>query len=83
MTERMNEETLRLLLGFGLDGSDGHVRFTRGPNFRLFGGSHCTHERMQVTCMKFNEELRRRGKSINDVDRDEAVEIIRGIEQGL
>ena len=28
-----------LLLGFGLDNKDGHIRYTRGKNFHLFGGS--------------------------------------------
>ncbi|MHC4202890.1 MAG: hypothetical protein ACYSU0_23105 [Planctomycetota bacterium] len=76
----MNEQIIRMLLGLGLDGGDGHFRITKGPNFHLFGGSEPTHERMQHTCMRFNEELQRRGKAINEVSPEEAREIIREIE---
>ena len=72
-----------MLLGLGLDGSDGHVRVTKGPNLHLLGGSEPTHERMQETCMKFNEALRRRGKSLEQVGPEEARAIIRDIEAGL
>ncbi len=76
----LNEQIIRMLLGLGLDGSDGHFRITKGPNFHLFGGSEPTHERMQLTCMRFNEELQRRGKAINEISPEEAREIIREIE---
>ena len=72
-----------MLLGLGFDGSDGHVRMTKGPNFQLLGGSEPTHERMQETCMKFNEALRRRGKSLEQVGPEEARAIIRDIEASL
>ena len=29
----------RWILGLGLDGEDGHLRMTKGANFRLIGGS--------------------------------------------
>lgn len=79
----MNEHIMRLVLGLGLDGGDGDIRITRGPNFRLFGGSQPTHERMQETCMRFNEELRRLGKSFEEVGLEEAREIIRRIDSRL
>ena len=79
----MSEDISRLLLGLGFDGSDGHVRITKGPDFRLLGGSAPTHERMQETCMRFSEMLRRRGKTINDIDLEEARRIIREIEGTL
>ena len=72
-----------MLLGLGLDAADGHVRVTKGPNFHLLGGSQPTHERMQETCMKFNEALRRRGKSLDEVGPEEARAIIRDIEAGM
>jgi len=79
----LDERVLRLLLGLGLDAEDGEVRVTMGPNFRLLGGSEGTHSRMQETCIRFNEELRRRGKTLNDVGGEEARAIIRMIERGL
>lgn len=64
------------LLGFGLDNKDGHVRVTSGPNFRLLGGSEETHESLQETAIKMNEELARRGKALEQVSRDELQDII-------
>ena len=64
------------MLGVGLDSKDGHVRITKGPNFQLVGGSRDTHEQMQETAIKFNEELARRHKRIEDVGPGEFVEIL-------
>jgi len=69
------EERKAWLLGVGLDGSDGHVRVTRGDNFHLVGGSEDTHGVMQEKAIKFNEKLRGRGKRLEDVSRDEFREI--------
>ena len=79
----MNDRVRRLLLGLGLDDSDGHVRITSGPNFRLLGGSEPTHERMQETCMRFNEALRRRGMTLDEIGPEEARAILREIESGM
>lgn len=65
-----------LLVGVGLDNKDGHVRVTKGPNFQLVGGSEETHEAMQETAVKFNEELSRRGKRLEDVGPSEFVDLI-------
>ncbi|HAK97688.1 MAG TPA: hypothetical protein DCM87_22545 [Planctomycetes bacterium] len=64
------------LLGLGLDNKDGHTRVTRGENYVLLGGSHETHEEMQETAVKINEKLKGRGKSLDDVSRDELKEIV-------
>ncbi|MCX6350199.1 MAG: hypothetical protein NTV79_12000 [Candidatus Aureabacteria bacterium] len=64
-----------LLLGLGLDGADGHVRITRGPNFRLYGGAEDTHCLMQEKAIKFNEQLKRSGKTLDDISRREFKEI--------
>ena len=65
-----------LLLGLGLDNKDGHVRITRGPNFQLIGGSRDTHEVMQETAVKFNEELKKRGKELTEIEPAEFVDIL-------
>ncbi len=64
-----------LLLGLGLDNEDGHVRVTTGDNFKLFGGSKDTHEHMTEKAIKFNEELKKRGKRLEDCSRDEVLDI--------
>ena len=65
----------RILLGLGLDNSDGHVRITRGENFHLLGGSHETHEMMQEHAMKINEKLKERSKTLDTVSARELSEI--------
>lgn len=64
-----------LLLGLGLDNDDGQKRITKGKNFFLAGGSKPTHELMQEKAIKFNEELDKRKKKIEDISKDEFVEI--------
>lgn len=65
-----------LLLGVGLDSKDDHVRITRGPNFQLVGGSPDTHDQMQETAVKFNEELSKRRKRMEDLGPGEFLDII-------
>ena len=64
------------ILGVGLDHRDGHVRVTRGKNFDIYLGSEGTHEQLQKTCIKVNEKLDRRGRSLDDLSRDEWVDLI-------
>ena len=65
------------LLGLGLDNGDGHTRITRGDNFSLLGGSETTHEKMQETCIKVNEKIRQRGKTLETVSRQELTDLFR------
>jgi len=71
----MDNTYRRVLLGLGLDSKDGHVRMTKGKNFRLFGGSHTTHEMMQEKAIKFNEHLNKRHKTLDDISQKEFFEI--------
>jgi len=71
----VQEREKRGLLGVGLDGEDGHVRVTRGPNFHLVGGSHETHESMQEKCVRFNEKLDQRRKRLEDLGRREFLDL--------
>ncbi|MCX7805403.1 MAG: hypothetical protein N3A38_09470 [Planctomycetota bacterium] len=71
------------LIGLGLDNDDGHVRVTRGENFGLFGGSKETHERMQEKAIKFNEELKARGKRLEEIGREEFCEIADKVKLGV
>ena len=71
----MKNSLRRLLLGLGFDAKDGHLRISRGKNFYLYGGSKPTHEVMQEKAIKFNEQLKTRGKTIDEVNREEFNEI--------
>ena len=64
------------LLGVGLDHDDGHKRITKGEQFVLVGGSKDTHERMTETVVKTFEELKQRGKQLENVDSRELAEIL-------
>ena len=65
------------LLGIGFDNKDGHKRMTRGENFTIAGGSEETHDHMAETAIKFNEKLRRKGKSRDDISREEFTDMLR------
>ena len=62
-----NPPKVNVLLGVGLDNTDGETRLTRGKNFTLVGGSQETHSVMQETALKVNEQLDRKGKSLGEV----------------
>lgn len=65
-----------MLFGVGLDNKDGHKRVTKGDNFYLAGGSEETHERMAETAIKFNEKLKSRGKRLEEVSKNEFIDLI-------
>jgi UDP-N-acetyl-D-mannosaminuronic acid transferase (WecB/TagA/CpsF family) len=65
------------LLGIGLDNEDGHKRVTTGEQFAIVGGSAETHEKMTETVVKTFEELKSRGKHLQEVERKELAEIIK------
>ncbi len=69
----------RLLLGLGFDCKDGHIRLTRGNNFRLYGGSEETHKFMQEKAIKLNEQLDKKHKTLNDIDVEEFYDIAQKI----
>ncbi len=64
------------LLGLGLDG-DGEKRITRAENFSIVGGSEETHDFMTETAIKTFEDLKRKGKSLDDTSAQELSDIIR------
>lgn len=64
------------LLGIGLDNEDGHKRITTGEKFAILGGSEPTHERMTETVVKTFEELKSRGKHLEQVEPSELAEIL-------
>ena len=75
-----NQERVVRILGLGLDNQDGHVRITHGDNFDVMLGSENTHERMQETCFKINEKLGEKGKRLEDLSREEFLNLVSEIE---
>ena len=65
------------LLGFGLDGQDGHRRITQGDDFLLLGGSESTHDRMQGMVIRMNERLKRSGRRFADLSAREFEDLAR------
>ncbi|MFC1752952.1 hypothetical protein ACFL96_06110 [Thermoproteota archaeon] len=69
------EQYKRIFLGLGFDAKDGHKRITKGQNFYLYGGSKTTHSGMQEMAMKFNEQLKKRHKTLDDISKSEFLDI--------
>ena len=65
----------KAILGVGLDNQDGEVRVTRVDDIHLVGGSEDTHAQMQEKAVKFNEEMARRGKNLQQTTFGEVKEI--------
>lgn len=75
-TDKMKQKPKAHLLGVGLDHSDGHKRITQSERFAILGGSQETHARMTETVVKTFESLDRRGKTLEQVEKQELAEII-------
>lgn len=65
-----------MLFGVGLDDPEGHVRITKGEDFRLYGGSKPTHEKMQELTLKTRERLKKRGKRFSTASTREIHETL-------
>ena len=64
------------LVGIGLDNEDGHKRITQSERFAIVGGSEETHGRMTETVIKTFETLDRKGKTLDQVEKEELTDII-------
>jgi hypothetical protein len=64
------------LLGVGLDNEDGHKRLTRAEKFSIVGGSEETHDRMTETLVKTFEDLKSKGKELEDTGKEELTELL-------
>jgi hypothetical protein len=79
MANREDGERPEILgfFGVGLDNKDGHQRLTSSEHFLIVGGSAETHERMQDTAIRFDEALRKRGKTLRETSAEEAIDLLR------
>lgn len=66
-----------ILLGVGLDNTDGHKRITSAEKFAIVGGSHETHEKMTETVMKTFEDMDRKGKSLESIEPGELKDLLK------
>lgn len=64
------------LMGIGLDNEDGHKRLTQAEKFSIVGGSEETHEKMTETLIKTFEDLKTKGKELEETEKEELAEII-------
>lgn len=76
MSKKKKPTRKAALLGVGLDNTDGHKRITTGEHFAIVGGSDETHGRMTETVVKTFEELKNRGKHLEQVEPRELAEIL-------
>lgn len=75
MDMKKSDKIKKILLGLGFDCDDGRRRITVGENFRLYGGSKVTHESMKEKAIKFNEQLKKRHKTLNEISTKEIYDI--------
>lgn len=73
---REQQKKVSHLVGLGLDNEDGHKRLTRAEKFSIVGGSEETHDRMTETLIKTCEDIKTRGKTLEEVSKDELTDII-------
>ncbi len=64
-------------LGVGFDNDDEHKRLTRSEHFIIVGGSAETHERLQDTAIRFDANLKKKGKTLHETEPEEALDILR------
>jgi hypothetical protein len=70
-----------LLVGYGLDDDDGHLRVTRTDCARLLGGSEATHAEMRSRADRILTELGRQGYSLDSITREQLAEVRRIVER--
>ena len=78
--KRSGRDARARLIGLGLDQNDGHTRVTQGKNFALYLGSEETHERMTEICIKINEKLDRKGKTLDELSAPQLRDLLKNEE---
>ncbi|MBO5781689.1 MAG: hypothetical protein J6R08_04415 [Opitutales bacterium] len=63
------------LIGLGLD-SDGEKRITQAEKFSIVGGTEETHDKMTETVMKTFEDLKRKGKELEETSPKELGDLL-------
>lgn len=71
----MNGRKRAHLVGLGLD-SDGEKRITQAEKFSIVGGTEETHDKMTETVMKTFEDLKRKGKELEETSSKELGDLL-------
>lgn len=73
------KEDKSMLLGLSVPGKDNHKRITKGDNFCLYGGDARRHDLMVEEVLIFNELMKKSGKTLNQLSRQEYYAIVQEI----
>ena len=76
------QQKISHLLGIAFDNDDGHKRITQADKFSLVGGSEQTHDRMTESAIKTIEDLKHKGKSLEDAETDEIGDLLKKNDPG-
>ncbi len=63
----MKKRGRAVLVGYGTDAPDGHVRYTRAGGAELYGGSDEAHTRMRERALRIQRELDALGILLDDM----------------
>jgi hypothetical protein len=65
-----------LLVGVRVDEGDGQTRVSRGDDFVAVGGTKEAHEHLREAVAEISDEVKRRGRALAEVRREELREIV-------
>jgi hypothetical protein len=65
-----------ILVGVRFDREEGHSRVSRGDDFVALGGTKEGHEHLRETVAEISDEVKRRGRTVAEVRREEFREIL-------
>ncbi len=74
--ESKESRTRAHILGLGIDNDDGHKRITRAEKFSVVGGCEETHGKITETLIKTFEDLKKRGRELEESEPSEIAELL-------
>lgn len=70
-----------VVVGLGLDDSGGHVRYTRGDAYELYGGSEAAHVEMQRRVRRIQDEIASHGIRLDDMTHEQYETLLAIVER--
>jgi len=80
MTTGKQKKIIRLL-GVGFDAEDGHIRITKGETYDVLMGSAESHEYIRNFIQEIEEEIEKRGLSLDNLTPKEFADLIGSMKQ--